>query len=257
MKNYFKDKVVIVTGASSGIGRSCVYQLAQKGAKLVLVSRNQERMEQIKKDLDKIDIQIVVADVSNNEQVEHMVQAVIDRHKTIDILINNAGIGMHGSIVTTPLSTFQKVVDVNLFGVLYCIRAVYPHMKEKSQGFIVNVSSVAGFKGFYDSGLYSATKFAVSGLTESLSMEAENDNIKVMLVCPGMTNTEFEKNLIYNDVKSHTKRTGVSADFVAEKIISGIVKGKKLIVVGKGCKTLYILNRISPNLTNFLIKKVY
>jgi len=253
----FKNKVVIVTGASSGIGRSCVYLLAQRGAKLVMVSRSEDKMEQIRKRIGGSNILIIKADVSKKDQVDQMVEKVIAHYNRVDILINNAGIGHRGSIVSAPLEHFNQLIETNLMSVLYGVRAVYPFMKEQGGGIIVNVSSIAGLKGFYNSGLYSATKFAVSGLTESLSMQAAPDRIKTLLVCPSKTATEFENNFIYNGEKSFSKGKGVNPDIVARAIISGIVKNKKLVVVGKWCRTLYILNRISPRLTNFLLKLMY
>jgi len=257
MRYDLNNKVVIVTGASSGIGRSCVYQLAEKGAKLVLVSRNREKMGQIKKDLVNADTLIVSADLTKKEEVDSMVEKVIRHYQRIDILINNAGVGMRGSMITAPLDAFEKIIEINLLAVLYCTRAVYPYMKEKGGGIIVNVSSIAGLKAFYDSGLYSATKFAICGLTESLSAEAQPDNIRAILVCPGKTRTDFNKNLAHGSEQSSSKRSGVSPDVVAKAIVKGIMKNKKVIIVGKGCKTLYLLNRISPRFTNLLLKFVY
>lgn len=252
-----KNKIVIVTGASSGIGRSCVYQLAEKGAKLVLVSRSEDKMAQIKNDLGNGNAIVIKADVSKRGEVDQMVKKVIAHYSRVDILINNAGIGLRGSIISAPLEHFDQLIETNLMGVLYGVRAVYPFMKEQGGGIIVNVSSIAGLKGFYNSGLYSMTKFAVSGLTESLSMEGADEHIKTLLVCPGHTATEFDNNIVYSDGKSSCKGKGISSDIVARAIIKGIVKNKSLVIVGRWCRTLYILNRISPPLTNFLLKRMY
>jgi len=253
----FKNKVVIVTGASSGIGRSCVYQLAQRGAKLALVSRSEDKLEQIKNDLGNTNAIAIKADVSKKDDVDQMVKKVVAHYSRVDILINNAGIGLRGSVISAPLEHFNQLIETNLMGVLYGVRAVYPLMKEQGGGIIVNVSSIAGLKGFYNSGLYSATKFAVCGLTESLSMEAASNHIKILLVCPSKTTTEFENNLIYNGEKSFSKGKGVSSDIVARVIINGIIKNKSLVLVGQWCRALYILNRISPRMTNFLLKLMY
>jgi dehydrogenase/reductase SDR family protein 7B len=168
---------------------------------------------------------------------------------------------LRGSVVTTDLEFYRTIHDINVMGLLFCVQAVYPHMKAQGQGTIVNVSSVAGFKGFYDSGLYSATKFAVNGLSESLTMELADQNIQVLLVCPGKTCTDFDDNLIYDGIGStgsrRTQRKGVSSEFVAGEILKGIQRNKKLIVVGRLCKPLYWLNRISPILTNKLIQRMY
>lgn len=259
MKYRFKDKVIIITGASSGIGKSCVYQCIKKGAKVVLVSRDREKLEQIQFDLKEFGSNLIIKpiDVTKRENVEAMIQEVIDCYKKVDILINSAGVGICGSAISTPLEYFREALGVNLFAILYCIRGVYPYMKEQGGGIIVNISSIAGLKGFYNSGLYSASKFAVTGLTESLSMEGQKHNIKFILVCPGKTETNFDDNLLFDENKFISKRKGIKAEFVAKAILSAIKRNRKLVVVGRGCRLLYILNRLSPSLTNSLLKWMY
>jgi short-subunit dehydrogenase len=257
MTKFFQKKVVVITGASSGIGKSCAHQLANKGANIVLASRNIHELERIQKDLRPANHLSIKTDITQLNDVKSMVATVMDHYRRIDILINNAGKGLSGSVITAPLECFQEIMDVNLWGTLYCIREIYPHMRKQKSGTIVNVSSVAGFKGFPDSGMYSATKFAVNGLTESLSWEAAQNNVNLLLVCPGKTYTRFEKNLAHNDRQSNQNRKGITADFAAKKIIQGIEANKNFIVIGKHCVPLYLLNRLSPSLTNFVINHIY
>jgi len=119
----FKNKVVIVTGASSGIGRSCVYQLANKGAKLVLVSRSEDKMRKIKNDLGNVDAIVIKTDVSKMDEVGYMVEKVIARYSRVDILINNAGVGLRGSMISAPIQHFEQLINTNLMGIIYGIRA--------------------------------------------------------------------------------------------------------------------------------------
>lgn len=258
MKKYdFNNKVVIVTGASSGIGQCCAGLLARKGARVVLVSRRKDKLEAVADKLTGVDTMVVPADVGKEDQVQHMVEQVIRKYGQVDVLINNAGVGFKGSIITGPMDLYRDMLATNLYGVLYCIRAVYPYMKKQGGGVILNVSSVAGIKGFYDCGLYSSSKFAVNGLTESLAEDARKDNIRVILVCPGKVETEFEPNVLYRDEPYQPKRTGISADTVAQSILTAIEKNKKMVVIGKKCIPLYLLNRLSPGLTNLIIRKIY
>jgi len=251
------NKVVIVTGASSGIGQSCVERFVKEGAKVVLAARNIDAMKAFTASMNQEQILIVPTDVSKVDQVDQLVKQSIQHFGQIDILINNAGVGIKGSVVTSPLDEYEKVWRTNVNGVLYGIRSVYPLMKKQGSGIIVNVSSVAGFKGFHDSGMYSSTKFAVNGMTESLAEEARKDNIDVILVCPGKVETNFEENVVYREEAMQTRRTGVSADSIAVAILQAIQKRKRMIVVGKKCKPLYLLNRVSPNLTNIIIRRIY
>ena len=255
--NSLTDKVVVITGASSGIGESCALSFSKQGAKVVLAARSTDKINVLAKRIGSDNAMAVTVDVSSEQQVNTMVQQVIERFGQVDVLINNAGVGIKGSVVDAPLEEFDQVLRTNFHGVLYGIRAVYPVMKKKGGGTIVNVSSVAGFKGFYDSGLYSASKFAVNGLSESLGEDARKDNIHVLLVCPGKVETEFENNVIYRDEPCQNKRTGISADEVAHAIIEGVQKKRKMIVIGKKCVPLYLLNRLSPRLTNYIIRYIY
>ncbi len=257
MRYDLNNKVVIITGASSGIGRSLAEQLHQAGCRIVLAARNEQAMGQIAATMEADRVLIVKTDVADNDQVQAMVDAAIARFGRVDILINNAGVGIKGSVATVPIADYRRMVEVNQFGVVYGIRAVYPVMKTQGQGLIVNVSSVAGFKGFYDSGMYSSTKFAVNGLSESLGEDARKDNIKVLLVCPGKVETSFEENVLFREDQAPKHREGISADEAAAAIIRAMKSGKEFIVMGKKCKPLYWLNRMSPRLTNYIIRYIY
>lgn len=255
--NNLTDKVIVITGASSGIGQSCALSFSKQGSKVVLVARSADKLNELADKIGGDNVMVAPADVSIEDQVNAMIQQVLERFGRIDVLINNAGVGIKGSVVTAPLDEFDTVLRTNFHGVLFGIRAVYPSMKAQGGGTIVNVSSVAGFKGFYDSGLYSATKFAVNGMSESLGEDARKDNIHVMLVCPGKVETEFENNVIYREESCQKKRSGISADEVADVIVDGVRKNRKMVVVGKKCMPLYLLNRLSPRLTNYIIRYIY
>lgn len=257
MKFDFRNKVVIVTGASSGIGQSCAAQAAAKGARVALVSRRKDKLQEVSDSIPGTEKIVIQADVGQEDQVRSMVDQVIRKFGQVDVLINNAGVGFKGSIITGPMDLYRDMLATNLFGVLHCIRAVYPHMKKQGGGTIVNVSSVAGIKGFYDCGLYSSSKFAVNGLTESFAEDARKDNIRVILICPGKVETNFEPNVLYRDEPYQNKRLGLCAEVVAKAIVDAIERNKRMVVIGKKCIPLYLLNRLSPGLTNMIIRKIY
>lgn len=257
MADFWKDKVVIVTGASSGVGRSCVEEMSARRAKVVLAARRLERMQEIGETLPRESTLIVQTDVGKQGQVEAMVRRTVEHFGRVDVLVNNAAVGMGGNVITCPLDKYEELMQINVFGALYCMRAVYPHMKAQGGGAIVNVSSIAGFKGFYTCGLYASSKHALNGMSESLGETARKDNIHVALICPGKIETEFDQKLLYFEGKRSTENSGIEPVEVCRAIMRAVEKKKCLIVLGKKCMPLYLLNRLSPELTNFLIRKLY
>lgn len=165
MRNNIKGKVVIITGASSGIGKSCAFNFAQRGAKIVLVSRNREKLAKVESALKKMGVSTFArpTDISRYEDVKKMVKETLNHFGKIDILINNAGVVSRGLASSTPIIYLQKMMETNFYGTVYCIKEVYPYIKEQGGGIIVNVSSMAGLKGLPGRAFYSATKFAISG----------------------------------------------------------------------------------------------
>lgn len=256
MKFKFKDKVAVVTGASSGIGKSCVHRLAQEGAKVALVSRD-------KKELDKVcslykDTEgaffVRPTDISKKEDVEAMVREVIAHFGRVDILINNAGAGSRGPAISTPFESLEKMIETNFYGAVHCLLEVYPYMKAQGTGVIVNVSSVAGFKAIPNQAFYSATKFALRGFSDAFSIEAEKDNIKVILVFPGKVNTGFADNLLYHEGVKVSGFKGMSSEAAAKKILGAIEKNKKFVVLGwKNC-IFYLLDRVCPGFTSKILR---
>lgn len=256
MKFNFKDKVVIVTGASSGIGKSCVCRLAQEGAKVALVSRDKEALGKVNalcKEGRGASF-IRPTDITKREDVEAMVREVIAHFGRIDILINNAGIGSRGLAISTPVEVLEKMIETNFYGSVYCLLAVYPYMKEQGGGVIVNVSSVAGLKAIPNQAFYSATKFALRGFSQAFSIEAEKDNVRIVLVSPGKTGTNFSDNLLYHQGKKSSGFRGMSSDLAAKKILVAIRKNKRFVVLGLKNYIFYLLDRVSPSFTDKILR---
>lgn len=186
----FRDKVVVITGASSGIGAQMAEQLGRNGARVVLLGRSSQRLQQIK---DKIGSQALALqlDVTNSEQVDAVMSHIQDRFSKIDVLINNAGFARFESFEQADLNQFETMMDVNYLGVVRCTKAVLPAMLSKKQGHIINIASLAGKVGSAKSTGYSASKHAVLGLTNSLRQELAGSGIHISAVNPGPIDTPF------------------------------------------------------------------
>lgn len=254
------DKNVIITGASSGIGRSCAIEFIKNGSNVFLVSRNKEKLEKLRDELRAINPQrkvyIRITDVSNENDVKEMVKEIAIETGNIDILINTAGIGHYALIEDTTTDSFERIVKTNFGSVFYCIREVIPYMKRQGSGCIVNIASVVAYRGFPHMGIYSASKAAVKAFTEALRMELEKENISVILVSPGKTATSFVSYAIYEGQEKyrHTDKKGMDPQAVAKSIIKATRKNKKEIVLSLEGKVVTIFNRFAPFLLDNLIR---
>jgi short-subunit dehydrogenase len=185
-----KDKVVLISGASSGIGALTAIRLAERWAVPVLTGRNREKLVEIGARI-KGGCSVFQMDVTNNEQVQQTVEAIIAKHGKIDILLNNAGYGKFERFTDMPVEQFEQMMDTNYMGIVRCTKAVIPHMLRQQSGQIVNIASMAGKIGSAKSTAYTATKHAVLGFTNSLRMELREHGIHVSAVNPGPIDTPF------------------------------------------------------------------
>lgn len=181
------EKVVLITGASSGIGKQCAHYLSEKGYKVYGTSR--KAVYPPKKTSD--DITLINMDVTDEASIKKAIQFIYEKEKRIDVLINNAGWGISGAIEETTIADAQDLFNTNFFGIMRTIHNILPIMREQQSGSIINISSIGGVMGLPFQGLYSATKFAVEGLTEALRMEVKPFGISVVLVEPGDFKTSF------------------------------------------------------------------
>lgn len=189
-----KDKVVVITGASRGIGESVALQFAREKAKLVLVARNPEDLERVRglaMEAGAEDVLTVTTDISKEEEVDVMVEVTLSRFGRIDILVNNAGVGYFSPVRETSLTDWQTMFDVNVTGLFLCSRGALGPMLEQGSGHIINISSDVGRRTIAGGAGYCATKFAVQGFAESLRKEVQPKGIKVTTILPGMTDTYF------------------------------------------------------------------
>ncbi len=189
-----RGKVVVITGASSGIGESTARLLAEEGAKVVLGARRKDRIDALVQEItarggSALGFQ---TDVTERGDVEALAKGAVDKHGRIDVIVNNAGIMPIAPVAALKVEEWDRMIDVNLKGLLYGVAAVLPIMQKQKQGHIVNIASVLGFKVFAPGGVvYSATKFAVRAVTEGLRLELKADNIRCTMISPGVVATEL------------------------------------------------------------------
>ncbi|WP_315821612.1 SDR family oxidoreductase [Paraflavitalea speifideaquila] len=228
MENNIKGKVVIITGASSGMGEAAAKHLSMLGATAVLGARRRDRIEKLAKEIqDNGGKALAVAmDVTQREQVRKLVDAAVEHFGRVDVILNNAGIMPLSPMDRLNVDEWDKMIDVNIKGVLNGIAAVLPYMKEQKSGQIINTSSVAGHKIFNGSAVYSATKFAVRALTEGLRMEVKPYNIRTTIVCPGAVKTELLEHITEADVREanegYVGAVGISPDSFARVVAFAI-----------------------------------
>jgi 3-oxoacyl-[acyl-carrier protein] reductase len=198
-----KDKNAIITGAGKGIGKAIAIALANEGVNVGLIARTEKDLQELANELKSTGVKISfsVADVSNMNAVNNAVQKIADELGNIDILVNNAGTGTFGKFLELQPTEWENQIKVNLFGTYYVTREVLPQMIERKTGDIINIASTAGLKGTAGTSAYSASKFGVMGLTESLMQEVRKHNIRVTALTPSTVVTELAKqaNLINNN----------------------------------------------------------
>ncbi len=189
--------VVVITGASAGIGRATAVRFAREGAAVVLAARSRERLQRLARRLEErfgVETLAIACDVRDREQVDALVGAALASFGRIDVLVNNAGYGLYGRMEDTPDEAFRDLLETNVLGVHHAVRAVLPHMRRQASGHIVNVGSVVGKRSWPYHGAYAASKFALTGLTQALRGELAGSGVSVTLVLPASTETEFFAN---------------------------------------------------------------
>jgi len=225
-----ENKVVVITGASSGIGESTARVLAKQGNRVVLGARRGDRLEKIVKDIESTGGAAIckVTDVTNLSQVQDLAKFALDRYGRIDVWLNNAGLMPRSEFIKGRVEEWDRMIDVNLKGTLYGIDAALPTMRKQNSGQIINISSVAGHSISIGSGVYSATKFGVRAISEGLRQEeaAAKSNVRVTVISPGAIATELPDHVKDPETKKTLDKFyadyAVSADRVANAIAFSI-----------------------------------
>jgi NADP-dependent 3-hydroxy acid dehydrogenase YdfG len=201
-KEGIAGKIVVITGASSGLGEATARHLSARGATVVLGARRADRIETLAGEIAKAggEAMAVATDVTDAGQVQRLVEAAVERFGRIDVLLNNAGLMPHSPLERRKIADWDRTIDVNLKGVLYGIAAALPHMQRQMSGHIINVSSVAGHKVGVNNAVYSATKTAVRVISEGLRQEVKPWNLRTTIISPGAVATELPNSVTEPDI---------------------------------------------------------
>ena len=206
MTQGINGKVVVITGASSGLGAAAARLLAKSGARLVLGARRLDRLQALARELSLAEAAAVQTDVTQLAQVKRLVDRAVEAHGRIDVMVNNAGLMPHSPLERLKVQDWERMIDVNVKGVLYGIAAALPHMKAQHSGHIINVSSVAGHKVRPGGVVYAATKTAVRIITEGLRMEVKPYNIRTTIISPGAVQSELADSITEPDIAAGVKQ---------------------------------------------------
>lgn len=256
MNKYFADRVVIVTGASAGIGKALARQLTAAGAKLTLVARRRDRLEQLADEIGVEQSLVQAGDIADEAFCREVIAQTVATFGSLDILVNNAGISMNAMFADCESEVFRRLMAVNYFGSLYTTLAALPHL-EKSQGSLLFISSIVGKRGFPTRSGYSASKFAVQGLFESLRCELTPKGIHVGILSPGYTATEIREVALAADGQARGEAGMTTGDVmppeaVADAIMVAIARRKREVILTMGGKALVGLNKILPGVVDRL-----
>jgi short-subunit dehydrogenase len=260
MKN-LNGKVAVITGAGSGIGRALAYRLNREGVTLALADIDpdglQETAEIIKAEASQGGLETYLIDISKRDQVAEFSQNVIKDFKTVDIVINNAGVSSSGKVQELTYTTLEWTININLWGVIHGTKAFLPYLLERPEASIVNLSSVYGLLGIPGQAAYCASKFAVRGFSEALRQELFHTNVSLSIVFPGGVKTNIAKNsktdypldpkTYQHCLKQFEATLKTSPDEAAKKIILGIKNKAPRILIGKDARQIDCLARLKPN----------
>ena len=256
-RDYFKDKVAVVTGASSGIGLATATLLAKNKAKIVLAARSEDKLAQLQKELSAYsEVIMVKTDVSVEQDCRNLIEKTVERFGRIDILINNAGISMRAMFKDLDLNVIRRLMDVNFWGTVYCTKYALPYLLE-SKGSVVGVISTAGYKGLPGRTGYSASKFAINGFLDTLRSEHLYDGLHVMVYAPGFTASNIRKTALMADgsQQGETPREEgkmMTSEHVAEIMLKHIRRRSRRATLTFTGKLLLVLTRLFPITTDHM-----
>jgi len=256
-----QNKVVIITGGSSGIGKALAEEFGSRGSKIVITGRNEESLSKAETELQQknIDVRKFRSDVSNQQDNIQMAKYAIDQFGKIDILINNAGISMRALFEEVEMEVIKKVMDINFYGSLFATKACLPSIIA-NKGSLVGISSIAGFRGLPGRVGYSASKFALQGFLESLRTEMIYKGVHVLTACPGFTTSNIRKSSLTKDGSKQSEspmdeQKMMSAEECAALIYKATKRRKKYLVMTSEGKMLVLLNKFFPGMMDKIVYK--
>lgn len=258
----FRNRVVWITGASSGIGEALAFQLSARGAKLILSSRRLEALQKVKEACPgrQGNIRLLPLDLARGDELPAKAKEALALFDRVDVLINNAGVSQRSLVCETQLAVDRLIMEINFFGAVALTKAVLPSMLARGSGHIVVVSSVMGkFASPYRSA-YAASKHALHGFFDALRAEVEGRGVQVTIACPGFVRTSVSLNALTGDGSPHAKldpgvAKGISPEVCARHILRAVEQGKEEVVIGKEKVAVY-LKRFFPGLLSRAIRRV-
>lgn len=250
-----QNKTVVITGASSGIGKATALEFARRGANLIIGARRSELLDEVASACRSTGVHCtsVVADVANREDCKRL----IDAAGKVDVLVNNAGFAIFDSIEKASPNDLQQMMETNYFGTVWCTQAALPGMLERRDGVIVNVSSIAGLMGYAGMGGYCATKFAIVGFTEALRDEVIGRGVRVSLICPGTTETSFFTKAERGKMPGASRLIlAIKPERVAKAICNSAEVGRYRHILPFAAALYMRLKEVSPRTAHFFMRRV-
>jgi len=254
----FKNKIVLITGASSGIGKQSAIEFAKLGASVILIARRKEKLDELANELKKFNVQTLAlqCDVSDKEQVKRMSKTVLEKFDSIDILVNNAGFAIYGSVKDLSIDEIESQMETNYFGMMYCIKNFLPSMLEKKSGHIVNVASVAASFGLPGIASYCASKFAMLGFSEGLKHELNGTGVGITVVSPIMVRTDFFDHPSLKKMSKHPP-ISINSKTVAKAILKATNSSRLEIIVPSVVRSVVWLKHTFPYFINPIMGKSF
>lgn len=254
----FKNKTILITGASSGIGKVTAIEFAKLGANVILVARSKEKLEQVENQLKKFNVRtmICVCDVSTKENVIEMSKIVFEKFSSIDILVNNAGFAIYDSITELSIKDIESQMKTNYFGMIYCVKTFLPSMLDRKSGHIVNVASLAASFGLPGITSYCASKFAMLGFSEGLKHELKDTGVGITVVSPIMVRTEFFNHHSFEKMPKNSP-TSLDPKTVAKAILRASNSSRLEITVPSVARIAVWLKHTFPFFINPILGKSF
>ncbi len=258
---YFKDKVVVVTGGTDGIGKAMVDELLQSGAKVATCGRDHDKLYRLQASYPSSPLHTMVADVSSENDCRRFIETTIKVFGGIDVLINNAGISMRALLKDASTEVLRKLISITFFGAVYCTKYALDSLIEK-KGTIVGVSSIAGYRGLPGRSAYSASKYALQGWLEAIKTELLTSGVHVMWVSPGFTASNIRYAALNKDAVSHGETpldegSLMTAGECANRILRAVAKKKRSLVMSFADKRTVFMNKFFPGLTDKLVHRFF
>lgn len=263
-----REKTVLITGGSRGLGLALARQMLREGARVAICGRDPESLERGLASLTATgaEVMAVAADVTDSGSVDHLIESVRQRFGPIDVLVNNAGVIEVGPAVTMAVSDYEEAMDTNFWGMLYPTLALLPEMRARKSGRIVNITSIGGKLGIPHLLPYSASKFAAVGFSQGLRAELAGDGIKVVTVCPGLMRTGSPRNAIFRgqhraeyawfSISDALPGLSISAESAARRIISACRRGSAEVLFPMPARVAAVVNAVAPGLTTSVLSAV-